>query len=107
MRFTIQGRSHHLSADDVRETLAGRRPGPIQTHWVAVSGIQWPIKQALEAADHCAAGWLVQPALAELERSLLHSEPGGLAELTHSPRVGGALIESAMLAPAGPTGCRG
>lgn len=154
MRFTIQGRSHHLTADEVREALAGRRPGPVQTHWVAVAGIQWPIKQALEvctgiyraefttdsarrvferlgfpvsqppteraprrrpppvahhgteeyterAVSHLSAllrGRSLQQVLAELEQSLVRPEPGGLAEITHSPQVGGALIEYAMLA---------
>ncbi|GAB2972659.1 hypothetical protein [Actinotalea caeni] len=48
MRFTIQGRSHHLDAEEVRAVLSGRRPEPIRSHWVAVGGRQWPVKQALE-----------------------------------------------------------
>lgn len=48
MRFTIQGRSHHIDADQVRAVLTGRRPEPVQAHWVAVLGHRWPVKQALE-----------------------------------------------------------
>ncbi|TDE94747.1 hypothetical protein EXU48_08080 [Occultella glacieicola] len=48
MRFTIKGRSHHLTPESVRESLAGRRPARIQLHWVAVAGLHWPVKQALE-----------------------------------------------------------
>jgi hypothetical protein len=48
MRFTIKGRSHHLTQESVRESLAGHRPARIQLHWVAVAGLHWPVKQALE-----------------------------------------------------------
>ncbi|WP_154792099.1 hypothetical protein [Occultella kanbiaonis] len=48
MRFTIKGRSHHLTQESVRESLAGHRPARVQLHWVAVAGLHWPVKQALE-----------------------------------------------------------
>ncbi|MBM2623157.1 hypothetical protein JIG36_47440 [Actinoplanes sp. LDG1-06] len=50
MRFTIDGEpfeiDRHAAAARIREIV----PEPVQTHWVDVDGVRFPIKQALEAA---------------------------------------------------------
>jgi hypothetical protein len=48
MRFTVNGDQFDLDVETVTGRLRGRAPDPIQTHWVEVNGVRFPVKQALE-----------------------------------------------------------
>ncbi|VXB05136.1 hypothetical protein [Aeromicrobium sp. 9AM] len=50
MRFVVDGMEFDLTAEDICASLRGRTPGPVQTHWVEVEGVRWPVKQALAIA---------------------------------------------------------
>jgi len=45
----VNGNQFDLDVETVTSRLRGRAPDPIQTHWVEVEGIRFPVKQALEA----------------------------------------------------------
>src|SRR6476661_6391252 len=49
MGFTVNGDQFDLDVEAVTSHLRGRAPEPIQTHWVEVDGVRFPVKQALEA----------------------------------------------------------
>lgn len=49
MRLTLNGDQFELDTDTVIGRLLGRAPEPVQIHWVEVSGVRFPVKQALEA----------------------------------------------------------
>ena len=40
-----------LTADLVRSRLRGQSPSDVQTHWVDVEGVRWPVTQALSVAS--------------------------------------------------------
>jgi hypothetical protein len=48
MQFIIDGDTYNLDRETVTGKLRGRPPQSIQTHWVEVEGIRFPVKQALE-----------------------------------------------------------
>ena len=50
MHFIIDGDTYTLDQDTVIGKLRGRPPQPIQTHWVDVGGVRFPVKQALEVS---------------------------------------------------------
>jgi len=50
VQFTIDGERFELTADEVRSRTAAKTPGVIQTYWVEIEGIRWPVKQALAVA---------------------------------------------------------
>jgi len=49
VRFTVNGDHFDLDVKTATSRLRDRAPDPIQTHWVEVDGIRFPVKQALEA----------------------------------------------------------
>jgi len=51
MRFTIDGEVVELEAEAVVALLREQVPESLQTHWVDVAGIRFPVKQALEAGS--------------------------------------------------------
>lgn len=51
MRFTIDGEVVELDAEAVAALLREQVPEPVQTHWVDVAGIRFPVMQALEAGS--------------------------------------------------------
>jgi hypothetical protein len=50
MQFIIDGDTYNLDRETVIAMLQGRPPQPIQTHWVEVGGVRFPVKQALEVS---------------------------------------------------------
>lgn len=50
MQFTLTGQSFELTAEIVRQKLAGRVPESIQEYWVEVDGVRWPVKQVMAVA---------------------------------------------------------
>jgi hypothetical protein len=50
MRFTLNGRSYNLTADDVRRRLRDIQPEPVRRLGVRVDATVYPVRQAFEAA---------------------------------------------------------
>ena len=50
IRFRLNKEEYELSAEQVRERLAGVKPERLQAHAVVVDGVAFPIKQAFAAA---------------------------------------------------------
>ena len=50
MRLMVNAVQYTLEAETVIAALRTVRPEEIQTHWVEVGGVRYPVKQALEAA---------------------------------------------------------
>lgn len=91
MQFIIDGDTYNLDREMVAGKLRGRPPQTIQTHWVEVDGVRFPVKQALEVSlglgreaftSHRARGIFDRlqfvtstPTSAEKRKSVLVSEP--------------------------------
>ena len=45
--FTVGGHRYHLTDEEVQGRLQGFQPGPVHTHVVEVSGVRYPVKEAL------------------------------------------------------------
>lgn len=50
MRFTLDGELFELTPDVVRNRLSGESPERIQSYWVEIDGIRWPVKQVISLA---------------------------------------------------------
>ena len=50
MRFTLDGELFELTPSVVRNRLSGELPERIQSYWVEIDGIRWPVKQVISLA---------------------------------------------------------
>lgn len=50
VRFTLDGETFELTAESVRDRLRGHVAESIQSYWVEVDGVRWPVKQVISLA---------------------------------------------------------
>ncbi len=48
--FIIRGHTYKLTQEDIIKSVTDLTPGPVRKHYVEISGIRYPVKQALAQA---------------------------------------------------------